>query len=97
MRSLAYWEWNPSGWLAKLGVLDFAGSGPVHIASGFGALAWSFMLGKRKDHLGESHNPKIPHFRPHNPLLVGIGTIFIWFGWLAFNGKLLVKFSLSMD
>lgn len=84
--SLAYWEWNPSGWLAKLGVLDFAGSGPVHIASGFGALAWAFMLGKRKDPLGESHDTRLPHFRGHNPFLVGIGTIFIWFGWLAFNG-----------
>lgn len=84
--SLAYWEWNPSGWLAQLGVLDFAGSGPVHIASGFGALAWAFMLGKRKDPFGESHDPRLPHFRGHNPFLVGIGTIFIWFGWLAFNG-----------
>ncbi|KAF4126965.1 ammonium transporter, Amt family [Geosmithia morbida] len=83
---LAYWEWNPSGWLYKLGVLDFAGSGPVHIASGFGALAWSVMLGKRKDPLGESLHAKIPHFHGHNPFLVGIGTIFIWFGWLAFNG-----------
>ncbi|PKS11131.1 hypothetical protein jhhlp_002892 [Lomentospora prolificans] len=83
---LAYWEWNPSGWLAKLGVLDFAGSGPVHIASGFGALAWSLMLGKRKDPFQESHHPRLPHFKPHNPFLVGIGTIFIWFGWLAFNG-----------
>ncbi|KAM0329318.1 hypothetical protein ACHAQA_004623 [Verticillium albo-atrum] len=85
---LAYWEWNPSGWLAQLGVLDFAGSGPVHIASGFGALAWAFMLGTRKDHHGESQSgdSRLPHFRPHNPFLVGIGTILIWFGWLAFNG-----------
>ena len=80
---LAYWEWNPSGWLAQLGVLEFAGSGPVHIASGFGALAWSLMLGRRRDPHGESHNG---HFRGHNPFLVGLGTILIWFGWLAFNG-----------
>ncbi|KAL6862620.1 hypothetical protein ACO1O0_002857 [Amphichorda felina] len=83
---LAYWEWNPSGWLAQLGVLDFAGSGPVHIASGFGALAWSLMLGRRHDPHGESHDARLPHFRPHNPFLVGLGTVFIWFGWLAFNG-----------
>ncbi|KAK0391450.1 hypothetical protein NLU13_0951 [Sarocladium strictum] len=83
---LAYWEWNPNGWLAQLGVLDFAGSGPVHIASGFGALAWSLMLGRRRDPYNESHHARLPHFRGHNPFLVGIGTIFIWFGWLAFNG-----------
>ena len=69
-----------------MGVLDFAGSGPVHIASGFAALAWSLMLGARKDHNGESIHNKMPQFRPHNPFLVGLGTILIWFGWFAFNG-----------
>jgi Amt family ammonium transporter len=84
---LAYAEWNPSGWLFKLGVYDFAGSGPVHIASGFSALAWAVMLGPRIDPHKESHHPKMPHFRPHNPFLVGLGTILIWFGWYAFNGR----------
>jgi len=84
---LAYWEWNPSGWLYKLGVYDFAGSGPVHIASGFAALAWSLMLGPRKDPNGESLHAKLPQFRPHNPFLVGLGTILIWLGWFAFNGR----------
>jgi Amt family ammonium transporter len=83
---LAYWEWNPSGWLYKLGVMDFAGSGPVHIASGFAALAWAIMLGHRKDPYSESLHHKMPHFRPHDPFLVGLGTILIWFGWFAFNG-----------
>lgn len=90
---LAYAEWNPSGWLYKLGVYDFAGSGPVHIASGFSALAWSVMLGPRIDPHKESHHPKIPHFKPHNPFLVGLGTILIWFGWYAFNGKWSSRFS----
>jgi Amt family ammonium transporter len=83
---LAYWEWNPSGWLYKLGVMDFAGSGPVHIASGFAALAWAIILGHRKDPHSESLHHKLPHFRPHDPFLVGLGTILIWFGWFAFNG-----------
>ena len=84
---LAYWEWNPSGWLYKLGVLDFAGSGPVHIASGFSALAWAMMLGPRVDPHGESLTKhKVPHFKAHNPLLVALGTVFVWFGWFAFNG-----------
>lgn len=83
---LAYFEWNPNGWLYKLGVYDFAGSGPVHIAAGFSALAWAIMLGKRKDPNGESIHDRVPHFRPHNPFLVGLGTVLIWFGWFAFNG-----------
>lgn len=66
--------------------MDFAGSGPVHIASGFSALAWSLMLGPRVDSHGESIKRKMPHFKPHNPFLIGLGTILIWFGWFAFNG-----------
>ena len=83
---LAYWEWNPSGWLYNLGVYDFAGSGPVHIATGFSALAWSLMLGPRLDPHGTSKHEKVRHFKGHNPFLVGLGTILIWFGWFAFNG-----------
>lgn len=91
---LAYFEWNPNGWLYKLGAYDFAGSGPVHIASGFSALAWAIMLGRRKDPNGESLHHKVPHFRPHNPFLVGLGTILIWFGWFAFNGASTANLSL---
>ena len=29
---VAYWQWAPNGWLSKMGVLDFAGGGPVHLA-----------------------------------------------------------------
>lgn len=91
--SLAYWEWNPSGWLYQLGLYDFAGSGPVHIASGFGALAWSFMLGPRlTDKTAEAK--KGVHYKPHNPLLMCIGTVFIWFGWFAFNGASTANLSL---
>ncbi len=36
---VAYWVWGENGWLKKLGALDFAGGTPVHIVSGFSALA----------------------------------------------------------
>ncbi|KAI1491988.1 ammonium transporter AmtB-like domain-containing protein [Biscogniauxia mediterranea] len=98
---LAYWEWNPNGWLYKLGVYDFAGSGPVHIASGFGALAWSLMLGPRisDDEAGGADERRrrrrqAIHFKPHNPFLVGLGTVLIWFGWYAFNGASTANLSL---
>ncbi|EPY53289.1 ammonium transporter Amt3 [Schizosaccharomyces cryophilus OY26] len=45
----AYWTWSSSGWLYTMGALDFAGGGPVHISSGFAALAYSFVLGRRRD------------------------------------------------
>ena len=47
---IACWTWNPSGWVAKMGGLDFAGGTPVHISSGCAALAYSIMLGKRRGH-----------------------------------------------
>ncbi|KAK4184258.1 putative ammonium transporter [Podospora australis] len=96
---LAYWEWNPSGWLYNLGLYDFAGSGPVHIASGFGALAWSMMLGPRLKEDGTAptssdRKSKLAHYKPHSPLLMCIGTCFIWFGWFAFNGASTANLSL---
>ncbi|PSK56061.1 Ammonium transporter 1 [Elsinoe australis] len=78
---IAYWTWNPSGWVYKLGGLDFAGGTPVHVASGTAALAYSMMLGPRRGH-GTSELT----FRPHNTTLVIIGTTFLWVGWAGFNG-----------
>ncbi|KAK9319727.1 ammonium transporter AmtB-like domain-containing protein [Lipomyces orientalis] len=78
------WTWNAQGWLFNLPALDFAGGGPVHIASGTGALAYALVIGKRIDH----NNPKrrVPKYVPHNPSLVFVGTWMIWFGWFGFNG-----------
>jgi Amt family ammonium transporter len=69
-----------NGWLFNLPSLDFAGGGPVHIASGWSALAYAFVLGKRLP-----KGDKI-HGKAHNPTLVFIGTVLIWFGWFGFNG-----------
>ncbi|KAJ5599745.1 hypothetical protein N7450_000812 [Penicillium hetheringtonii] len=79
---VAYWTWNSNGWLYNLPSLDFAGGGPVHIASGWSALAYALVLGKRK-HLDETSNS---HGKPHNTTLVFLGTTLIWFGWFGFNG-----------
>jgi ammonium transporter, Amt family len=76
---LACWTRNPNGWLYNLPALDFAGGGPVHIASGWSALVYGFVLGKRK-YLGEKSRSK-----PHNVSLVFLGTGLTWFGWFGFN------------
>jgi Amt family ammonium transporter len=77
---IACWTWNANGWLYNLPSLDFAGGGPVHIASGWSALAYAFVLGKRVHKGDHIHN------KPHNTTLVFIGTVLIWFGWFGFNG-----------
>ncbi|KAF7596382.1 hypothetical protein BBP40_002126 [Aspergillus hancockii] len=77
---LARWTWSSNGWLYIFGAIDFAGGGPVHIASGVSALAYAMVLGKRVHH-GEPSLRK-----PHNTTLVFLGTVLIWTGWLGFNG-----------
>ncbi|KAJ5159872.1 uncharacterized protein N7482_006876 [Penicillium canariense] len=77
---VACWTWNSNGWLYNLPALDFAGGGPVHIASGWSALAYALVLGKRK------HMDEPSHGKPHNTTLVFLGTTLIWFGWFGFNG-----------
>lgn len=78
----AYWVWSANGWLYNLGSLDYAGGGPVHIASGVASLSYSFFIGKR------ANSPKRGNikYRPQNPFMVFVGATLIWFGWYAFNG-----------
>jgi ammonium transporter, Amt family len=75
---LAHWVWQPTGWLYKLGALDFAGGTVVHISSAAAALACAIMLGKRKD-LGKAA------IHPHNLPLTVLGAGILWFGWFGFN------------
>ena len=37
---VTYWTWAPHGWLHAYGVIDYAGGTPVHVCSGFSALAY---------------------------------------------------------
>jgi Amt family ammonium transporter len=77
---IAYWTWNPNGWIFLMGGLDFSGGTPVHITSGCTALAYSYMLGKRKGHGTQELN-----FRPHNVTHIAMGTVFLWVGWFGFT------------
>src|SRR6185295_13486567 len=74
-----HWIWNPGGFLAKHGVVDFAGGAVVHVSAGFAALASVFVVGKRRLAPGETSGP-------HNIAFVALGTGLLWFGWFGFNG-----------
>lgn len=89
---LAYWSWGGGGWLAELGSLDFAGGGPVHIASGVASLSYSLFIGKRKDLVPHpaKNRKRLPKFRPRDPFMVFLGATLIYFGWLAFNSGTLI-------
>jgi ammonium transporter, Amt family len=67
-----------AGWLAELGVVDFAGGTAVHINAGAAGLALAIVLGRR---IGFKKSP----IRPHNLTLVLLGSGLLWFGWFGFN------------
>ena len=69
---------NGAGWLAALGVQDFAGGTAVHINAGAAGLALAIILGKRNGWPNAQ-------FRPHNLPLVMLGAGLLWFGWFGFN------------
>jgi Amt family ammonium transporter len=75
---VAHWVWEPSGWLAQKGVLDFAGGTVVHINAGIAGLAAAIMLGKRQGLGRES-------MAPHNLTYTVIGASLLWVGWFGFN------------
>ena len=75
---VAHWVFSPSGWLFKLGALDFAGGTVVHANAGAAALALVLLIGKRKGWPSQ-------RFRPHNVPFVLLGAGLLWFGWFGFN------------
>jgi Amt family ammonium transporter len=76
---VCHWAWHPEGFLAKMGVLDFAGGTVVHITAGCAALAGALVLKRRKSHIENIEN------QPANVPYVLIGTGLLWFGWFGFN------------
>ncbi|MDP3790203.1 MAG: ammonium transporter [Candidatus Omnitrophota bacterium] len=79
---VGHWIWG-GGWLAKLGMFDFAGSTVVHSIGGWAALAGVLMLGPR---FGKySDNGKINPIPGHNLSIATIGTFVLWLGWFGFN------------
>ena len=75
---VAHWVWG-GGWLAKAGVIDFAGGIVVHVTAGVSALVLAWMLKPRSD---------FPHHirPPHAPWMVMVGASLLWVGWFGFNG-----------
>jgi ammonium transporter, Amt family len=75
---VAHWVWG-GGFLAQMGLKDFAGGTVVEINSGIAGLVAALMLGKRRGFPQEA-------MVPHNLILSVLGAALLWVGWLAFNG-----------
>mmetsp|Transcript_102804 Transcript_102804/g.219887 ORF Transcript_102804/g.219887 Transcript_102804/m.219887 type:complete len:558 (-) Transcript_102804:132-1805(-) len=99
------WTWG-YGWLAgsaedgyinKVGYMDFAGSGVVHMTGGVGALVGAICAGPRTGRFeesgsggpasswGEGTGSVDSEWDAHSVPLQVLGTFILWFGWYGFN------------
>lgn len=88
--------WSNNGFLSAfteepfqgIGVIDFAGSGVVHLTGGTTALIATWILGPRKGRFYDGRGrplvePRVIH--GHSLALQLMGTMLLWFGWYGFN------------
>ncbi|MGJ7503535.1 ammonium transporter [Variovorax sp. ZT5P49] len=75
---IAHWVWEPGGWLAQMGALDFAGGSVVHVNAGIAGLVCAYALGPRKGYGREA-------FEPYSLAMTMTGAGLLWVGWFGFN------------
>lgn len=80
---ICHWIWG-NGWLAQMGVKDFAGGIVIHVNAGVAALVAALVLGPRRGF------PTLA-MPPHNMTMVVTGAGMLWFGWFGFNGGSALK------
>ncbi|XP_047330165.1 ammonium transporter 1 member 1-like [Impatiens glandulifera] len=100
---VSHWFWSSDGWASATntenllfgsGVIDFAGSGVVHMVGGIAGLYGALIEGPRIGRFEHSGRPVT--LRGHSATLVVLGTFLLWFGWYGFNpgsfAKILVPY-----
>lgn len=89
---VSHWFWSTDGWasanrthdlLFGSGVIDFAGSGVVHMVGGIAGLWGAFIEGPRIGRFDRSGRSVA--LRGHSASLVVLGSFLLWFGWYGFN------------
>jgi Amt family ammonium transporter len=75
---LAHWIWG-GGFLASMGVVDFAGGLVVHLSAGTSGLVAAMVMGRRQGYGTEN-------LSPFDLSLAVVGTGLLWVGWFGFNG-----------
>ena len=70
----AHWVWSSNGWLNKMGMIDVAGAGPVHLVGGVTGLMATIVLGPRYNRWDESNRLKMA-----SPTNILLGTFMLWY------------------
>ena len=74
---VCHWVWG-GGWLADMGLLDFAGGTVVHVNAGVAAIVAAVVLGNRRGF-------PMTAMPPHNMTMAVTGAAMLWVGWFGFN------------
>ncbi|RHY03108.1 hypothetical protein DYB36_002978 [Aphanomyces astaci] len=86
----AHWIWSETGWasafnvhspLFRVGAMDFAGTGALHMFAGTSALVGCILLGPRRGRFG-ANAVALPK---QSVLFQFMGVMLLWFGWYGFN------------
>ncbi|EOD03978.1 putative ammonium transporter [Emiliania huxleyi CCMP1516] len=85
-----HWLWADAGWLCAwgdnaafgYGMIDFAGSGIVHMLGGAAGLVGSYVVGPRAGRFTDKGPVQI---EGHSITLTTLGVYCLWFGWFGFN------------
>ena len=75
------------------GMIDFAGSGVVHMVGGFSGLMGAIICGPRR---GRFTHGKVNHFTSGDKVLQSLGVFILWFGWYGFNCGSTLKLTAGM-
>ena len=106
---VVHWVWADAGfmcnWHAKvktepfiansMNLIDFAGSGVVHLTGGICALVGAIFTGPRIGRFPDRRycgcfqpdtGGKVIKHEAHNRVYASLGVLLLWFGWYGFNG-----------
>src|SRR5256712_4099841 len=79
----AAWIWNPTGWLAQRGMVDFAGGLVVHGAAGAAGLGILCQIWREERQRGLRTSPQVPI--KLSPGWLTLSILLLWVGWFGFN------------
>jgi len=87
----AAWIWNPTGWLAQMGMADFAGGLVVHGAAGAAGLGIILQIWREEKKKGLATSPQVT-VKLNLPWLT-LSLLLLWVGWFGFNPGSVLAFN----